>query len=99
MAPSDIVVMPVAGKSDLKAFIDPARHAARHELDRTTELRKPNRCARRAVAMWAGAINDEQRLRRIAEELRFDELCVGQIHRAVRTVMRTHVNRDLERAS
>ncbi|SIT45539.1 hypothetical protein BN2475_570049 [Paraburkholderia ribeironis] len=71
-----------------EAFVEPAGHAAGHQLDGAAQLGETQCAARRAVAMRARAIRDEERVGRIVGELRRDDLAVGQVERAWHVALR-----------
>lgn len=64
-----------------EAFVDPASNAAGHDLDRPVELGQPQRAPRRAVAVRASAIGDEQGILRPLRHLGRDDLAVRQVDR------------------
>ena len=57
----------------------PPGHAAEHDLDRQPEPRQTDRTPLRAVAVRAGAVEDEQRPGRMAGKARADELRVRDV--------------------
>src|SRR6185312_6418554 len=68
-------------RNQREAFIEPAGDAADHHLDRPAERTQPYGRARGAVAMRAGAVDDEERLRRPRVHSRGRDLAVRQAER------------------
>ena len=56
---------------EMKSILLPAIHSADHLLHLATEPRKPGRAAIRAVAVWAIAINDKERVGLETREVSF----------------------------
>ena len=76
---------------DAEAFVEPAGHPADHDLHRPPEPREPHGCTMRAVAMRAGAVNDEHRVARIAAQYRLDELAMRDVHGRRRVTVRVEI--------
>jgi ribosome-associated protein len=66
--------------SKRKAFVTPARHASDHFLDRPLQARQANGRLVRAIAMGAGAIHHEQRVRCIGGQGLGIDAGVRQVH-------------------
>ena len=65
-----------------KTFILPAFHATDHLLDRTSELGQSQRRPIGTIAVWSGAIDDEQHVGFVVRQVAFIDATVGQVHRS-----------------
>ena len=59
-----------------ETLVEPTRHPADHDLHRPAEPREPHGAAMRTVAMGPRAVDDEDRVARIAAQRRLDELAM-----------------------